>query len=233
MSASAATSSPTPRRALVAAAVAFLGVALLGWGVLAGWGPLLRIDGSLSGALYAGDDRPETQQVLLQVATAPGSSAVRALVYLPVLIWLAVRRQWWTAGWVALAVGLIAPITTLLKEAVGRVRPPFADGGARYESLAFPSGHASGVATLVTVGLILLWPVLAPRARQAWLAVGVVLAVLVGLTRVWLGVHWLSDVLAGEALGLGWTLLVATVCGGLPGHRAALRPRTTAAEVTG
>jgi undecaprenyl-diphosphatase len=187
----------------------------------------VRIDTTVSGALYAGDGRPAALEVLLQVATAPGSSAVRAVVYLPVMVWLAVRRRWWTAGWVAVAVALVTPLTTLLKALVDRVRPQFADGGAAYESLAFPSGHASGAATLVTVGLVLMWPVLGVPARRAWLAVGVALVVLVGLTRVWLGVHWLSDVLAGAALGVGWTLLVAALCGGLPGDRASLRPRAT------
>jgi undecaprenyl-diphosphatase len=50
------------------------------------------------------------------------------------------------------------------------------------------------------------------------------LVVLVGLTRMWLGVHYLSDVLGGWALGVGWSVLVATLLGGLPGGRAALPP---------
>jgi undecaprenyl-diphosphatase len=75
----------------------------------------------------------------------------------------------------------------------------------------------------VTVALVLAWPLLAPAARRAWLAVGIALVVLVGCTRMWLGVHFLSDVLGGWALGAGWTLLVALVFGALPGGRAALR----------
>jgi undecaprenyl-diphosphatase len=139
----------------------------------------------------------------------------------PVLVWLALRRAWWTAAWVLTAVALVGPLTTVLKELVGRQRPQFAEGGARYESLSYPSGHASGIATLVTVGLVLAWPLLARAARPAWLAAGIVLVVLVGCTRMWLGVHFLSDVLGGWALGLGWTLLVALVFGALPGGRAA------------
>jgi membrane-associated phospholipid phosphatase len=201
--------------------------------VVGGAGPLLRVDRAVSGALYAGDDRSLVVEALLQVATAPGLSVVRFAVYLPVLAWLAVRRRWWTAGWVATAVVLVGPLTALLKDTVDRVRPQFTDGGAEYESLSFPSGHSSGVATLVTVGLLLAWPVLTPAARRWWLAAGLALAVLVGLTRIWLGVHWLSDVVGGEALGVGWTLLVALAFGGLPGGRAALpgRPPATALEV--
>jgi undecaprenyl-diphosphatase len=210
-----------PRWAPIGTAAFLLVVALLGAAVLAEVGPLIRLDRAVRSALYAGDGRSPALETLLQLATAPGSSVFRGLVYLPVLAWLVARRRWWTAGWVATAVLLIGPLTTLLKELVGRLRPQFADGGAAYESLAFPSGHAAGVATLVTVALLLAWPSLGPAARRWWLAAGVTLAVVVGLTRIWLGVHWLSDVVGGEALGVGWTLLVGIVAGRLADRRSA------------
>ncbi len=106
------------------------------------------------------------------------------------------------------------------------MRPDFDDGGARYESLSFPSGHSSGIATLVTVALVLAWPLLDRGARRWWLALGVALVLLVGLTRMWLGVHYLSDVVGGWSLGVAWSLGLALLLGGLPGGRAALRPRT-------
>jgi undecaprenyl-diphosphatase len=202
-------------------------VALLAWAVTAGVAPLLDTDREVAAALYAGDGRPRWIEVLLQVATAPGLSASRAVLLLPVLAWLVLRRAWWTAAWVFVAAAGIGPLTTLLKDTIGRPRPQFAEGGAGYTSLGFPSGHSSGIVALVTIVLVLAWPLLAPPARRAWLALGVALVLLVGLTRMWLGVHYLSDVLAGWALGLGWTLLVALVFGALPGHRAALRPGRT------
>jgi membrane-associated phospholipid phosphatase len=211
-------------QAWCAVGVAAVVLTVLGWGVTAGWSPLLRIDRAVSDALYAGDDRSGLMEFALQTATAPGLSAVRGVVFLPVLVWLALRRAWWTAAWVFAAAALVSPLTTLLKESTGRPRPQFAEGGARYETLSFPSGHASGVAALVTVALVLAWPLLAPTARRVWLAVGIALVLLVGLTRIWLGVHFLSDVLGGWALGLGWTLLMALAFGALPGGRAALRP---------
>jgi membrane-associated phospholipid phosphatase len=202
-------------------------VALLAWAVTAGVAPLLDADRAVATALYAGDGRSRWVEVLLQVATAPGLSASRAVVLLPVLAWLVLRRAWWTAAWVFVAAAGISPLTTLLKDAVGRLRPQFAEGGAGYASFGYPSGHASGIVALVTIVLVLAWPLLAPPARRAWLALGVALVLLVGLTRMWLGVHYVSDVLGGWALGLGWTLLVALVFGALPGHRAALRPGRT------
>ena len=96
--------------------------------------------------------------------TAPGLSWFRFVVFLPVLVLLVRRRAWWTAAWVVTAVALIGPLNTLLKNYFGRVRPDFAEGGARLDSLSYPSGHSSGIATLVTVALVLAWPLLAaPR----------------------------------------------------------------------
>ena len=201
-------------------------VAVLGVGVYTGFAPQLRLDRAVSDTLYAGDDRSVWLNGLLQVVTALGLSVVRYVLALPVVVVLLRRRAWWTAIWVVVAVALIGPLTTLLKNLVGRPRPQFAEGGARYATLSFPSGHSSGIATLVTVGLVLAWPLLSSAGRRIALAAGAALVLVVGLTRIWLGVHYLTDVLAGWALGIGWTLLTALLFGALPGGRAALRRRT-------
>jgi undecaprenyl-diphosphatase len=199
-------------------------VALLGAGVRTDYGPQLRLDGIVSDALYVGDHRAAALDGLLAVLTAPGLSWFRFVVFLPVVVLLVRRQAWWTAAWLVTAVVLIGPLTGLLKIYFGRVRPDFAEGGARLESLSYPSGHASGIATLVTVALILAWPLLAARARHWALAAGVALVFLVGLTRMWLGVHFLSDVVGGWALGVGWSLLTALLFGALAEGRASLRP---------
>jgi len=210
--------------AVISAASGLVILALLGAGVRAGFGPQLRLDAIVSEALYVGDDRAGALGGLLEVLTAPGSCWFRALVFFPVLVLLLRRQLWWTAAWMAAAVVLVGPLTTLLKEYFGRVRPDFAEGGARLDSLSYPSGHASGIATLVSVGLILAWPLLAARARHWALAGGVLLVLLVGLTRMWLGVHFLSDVIGGWSLGVAWSLLTALVFGAFAEGRAALRP---------
>ena len=208
--------------AVTVACIVVLG--LLGMGVRTDFGPQLRLDGAVSEALYVGDQRARALDVLLQVLTAPGSSWFRVVVFVPALVLLLRRRLWWTAAWLITAVGLIGPLNTLLKVYFGRVRPDFAQGGARLESLSFPSGHSSGIATLVTVALIMAWPLLAARARHLALAAGVLLVLLVGLTRMWLGVHFVSDVVGGWALGVGWSLLTALAFGAFAEGRAALRP---------
>ncbi len=199
-------------------------VALLGAGVRSDFGPQLRLDAIVSEALYVGDHRAVALNDLLQVLTAPGLSWFRFAVFLPVIVWVLSRRAWWTAAWLVTALALIGPLNTLLKNYFGRVRPDFHEGGARLDSLSFPSGHSSGIATLVTVALILIWPWMARRARHLALAVGIALVLLVGLTRMWLGVHFLSDVVGGWSLGVAWSLLTAMLFGAFDGGRAQLRP---------
>lgn len=208
------------------AAACLVVVALLGAGVRTDFGPQLRLDGVVSETLYAGDHRAVALNDLLAVLTAPGLFWFRLLVFLPVLVLLVRRRAWWTAAWVLTAVALIGPLNTLLKHYFGRIRPDFAQGGARLESLSFPSGHSSGIATLVAVALVMAWPLMAARARHWALAAGVGLVLVVGLTRMWLGVHFLSDVLGGWALGVAWSLLTALLFGAFAEGRAALRPTT-------
>ncbi|MGY1804885.1 phosphatase PAP2 family protein [Blastococcus sp. SYSU D00922] len=216
--------SPAPTAVTVGClASCLLLLALLGAAVRTDFGPLLRLDATVSEALYAGDDRAGALDGLLQVLTAPGLSWVRFLVFLPVLVWLLRQRLWLTSAWVVTAVVLVAPLNALLKDWFGRVRPPFEHGGARYESLSFPSGHSSGIVALVAVALVLAWPLLSSRARRWSLAGGAALVLLVGLTRMWLGVHYLSDVVGGWSFGLAWVLGTALLFGAFPGGRAALR----------
>ena len=208
--------------ATVVGCVILLG--LLGAGVRSDFRPQLSVDATVSQALYAGDDRAGALDALLEILTAPGVTWFRFVVFLPVVVLLLGRRLAWTAAWLVTAVTLVAPLTELLKNFFGRVRPDFVEGGARYESLSFPSGHSSGIATLVTVALILAWPLLAARARHWALAGGAALVLLVGLTRMWLGVHFLSDVIGGWSLGVAWSLLTALLFGAFAERRASLRP---------
>jgi undecaprenyl-diphosphatase len=97
-----------------------------------------------------------------------------------------------------LAVGAAAGLTSVLKELVDRLRPALADPGIEAlvptpASASFPSGHAAtAFAAAIAVGAF------HPRLR--WPLFG--LAALVGLSRIYLGVHYVLDVLAGAALGL-------------------------------
>jgi len=187
--------------------------------VHAGWAPLLDTDRAVVDALQpAAADSPAYRGVL-SVLTDAGTSWVRLLALLPVVIW-AFRTGRAGLGWyVVVAASLIGPLTSGLKLLVGRERPEFADPIYVSDSLSHPSGHSSGIVTLV--GLLLVAFLRLQRRRTRWLTLtGAVLLVLaVGLTRMALGAHYPSDVLAGYALGAGWVLVLGAAFGVLPGRR--------------
>jgi len=128
-------------------------------------------------------------------------------------------RRWVTAGVVAAGAGSGIGVRLALSELVHRARPPLSDWATVAGGYAYPSGH-TGTATL-SAG-VLAWAVsrhLQPGpARVAVWAVAVGYAGAVGWSRVWLGVHWPSDVLAGWLLGAGWLAGVAAVTGSCPGR---------------
>jgi undecaprenyl-diphosphatase len=109
------------------------------------------------------------------------------------------------------AIGSLA-MTTTGKALIGRARPPLSDAVPPYESSpSFPSGHTLNATVLTAILVYLLLRRLdAAWARLAAVAVGAVFVVTMGLSRVFLGHHWLTDVVAGWALGLAWAAAVIT-----------------------
>jgi membrane-associated phospholipid phosphatase len=124
---------------------------------------------------------------------------------------LAVRsRPWWVGALVrAAALGLGQLLRLGLVTWIGRPRPPAADWAAAAGGYALPSGHT----TTATLGAGLLCLGLTRALRGAWRVAGIAVAacwaVAVGLTRVYLGVHWPTDVLGGWLLGTLLTVLTA------------------------
>ncbi len=108
-------------------------------------------------------------------------------------------------------------LVELQKAVLGRARPDQFDGMVVVESYAFPSGHAAN-SMIVYVLLALL---LVPDERRS-LAVGaaIVLSLMIGISRVLLGVHWPTDVLGGWAFGLLWLLVCFRAVGNWAGVNA-------------
>ena len=138
---------------------------------------------------------------------------VLGLVYvtLPVRIaiagYLAFRRRWWHLAAFAAAVLLSEILIGPVKAAYDRARPPgslVATSGA-----SFPSGHA--IATSVTVFAAVIALVPAGRRRVVWGLAAAGFAVLMGLSRAYLGAHWLSDAVAGLLLGTSCALVTAVL----------------------
>jgi membrane-associated phospholipid phosphatase len=120
----------------------------------------------------------------------------------------------WRKGWIAdlqllVLAGVGAEIITVgLKHGFQRDRPFFSDPLATESSYSFPSGHASvSLAVYGTLGFIAARHLGSPRAQFAVLAGTTVLVLLIGFSRLYLGVHFLSDVIAGYSLGIAWVAL--------------------------
>ncbi|HEX5184483.1 MAG TPA: phosphatase PAP2 family protein [Allosphingosinicella sp.] len=104
----------------------------------------------------------------------------------------------------------------LQKDAIGRARPDPAGRLDRVASFSFPSAHAAN-STIAWLGLALI--AAPPRYRSFSVAAALLLALLVGLTRLVLAVHWPSDVIGGWAFGAAWTLLLLRVADGMSPQR--------------
>lgn len=145
--------------------------------------------------------------------TALGSFAVLALLTLAVVGYLLITRRRAVAAFVAVAVGGGAIASSLLKGLFQRPRPDLVPHAVEVYSHAFPSGHAMlSAVTYLTLGALLARLETRRRAKLYLLGVAVLLTALVGVSRIYLGVHWPSDVLAGWCMGAswaigGWTLL--------------------------
>ena len=99
-------------------------------------------------------------------------------------------------------------LSTLLKLAFQRPRPDLVPHGAEVYTASFPSGHAMlSAVTYLTLAALLIQVQVQWRAKTYVLALAVLVTLLIGVSRVYLGVHWPTDVLAGWCIGAAWALL--------------------------
>lgn len=139
--------------------------------------------------------------------TALGSFTVLGLVVAAVTVFLLLARRHRTAMFVLLGTssGMLASV--LLKGAFSRPRPDIFPHGDFVISASFPSGHAMLSAVVyLTLGALLARLVPRRRLRLYVMSIALALTVIVGLSRIYLGVHWPTDVLAGWAAGAAWAL---------------------------
>jgi membrane-associated phospholipid phosphatase len=123
-------------------------------------------------------------------------------VVLGVAVWLWRRGARRLAVWAVATMAIGGVLNVVLKLVVERARPTFEDPVAASGGYSFPSGHATGSMLGAAVLLLVLLPRLAATGRRTAWAAAVVAVLLAGLDRIVLGVHYVSDVLAGWSLAL-------------------------------
>jgi undecaprenyl-diphosphatase len=137
--------------------------------------------------------------------TALGGYPVIVLAVLIVVGLLLVTRRYGPALYVVLSVGIGSLISYILKEFYERPRPNLVEHLDAVHTASFPSGHAMvGTVAYLTLAALVTRFVDDWRVKAYVVFVALAMAVLIGLTRVYLGVHWPSDVAAGWALGAAW-----------------------------
>ncbi|MBP2456893.1 undecaprenyl-diphosphatase [Clavibacter michiganensis] len=138
---------------------------------------------------------------------------VMPIIAVMTMLFLAIRRRSWTPVILVIAAGGGSLLLTIAgKEIIGRARPDLADAVPPYEtSPSFPSGHTlNAVAIAGILAYLLLLRQHRRVTRVLSIAVAVVFAVTIGISRVYLGHHWFTDVLAAFFLSGAWLALVIT-----------------------
>jgi undecaprenyl-diphosphatase len=209
--------SPAPTARFTARALAGL-VAVLAAGACFGlllalvrlhWLPLDRLDRGAAAALNrVVSEHPLAIRALQTITDLGGPLFVTVLVAATAIGLLGWRRMHLAAYLAVTALGATI-LSPTLKMLVGRLRPVVAEPVATATGNSFPSGHA--LASTICYGALLLvfLPLVPRRGRPAVIGFVCVLVAAIGFTRIALGVHYVSDVLAGWLLGVTWLGLTA------------------------
>ncbi len=184
------------------------------------WGPLEALDDRGSPLEAWAVEEPWLREVLRLVEVAFATVGMAVLTLL-VAAGLLLRKHHRAAIFAVVVMVTASLATTLLKLSVGRGRPPWQDSDGLLRTQSFPSGHASSIAALagVLVVLVVMFVRRSRTRRAAYLGLAV-LVLVVCADRVLLGRHYPSDVTAGALLGAGIVLLWLTLFSPLPRSHA-------------
>lgn len=195
--------------ALVLTAAVGTAFAVLALAVRLNWAPVRELDQAVADALNGAVSGNCPLIDSLHRVTALGGTAMLLWLVGVGVVWLLVRRQPWVATYVAVTALGAAVLGVVLKDLVERLRPVVDAPVAAASGPSFPSGHA--LSSLVSYGVLVL--VFLPTVHRSlrWVLIGAaaLLVVVVGVTRMALGVHFLTDVIGGWLLGALWLTLTA------------------------
>jgi len=166
--------------------------------------PLVRVDTAVFHLLQS--LRTVWADQVMVAVTELGGGVVTGAVSVAALIWLAWRKDWHTAAYWVAAVGGAGLFTLLLKVTLHHPRPSELYSG--WDAYSFPSGHTTVNATLYAVLAILVSREVAARWRPPVVVGAALLVSAIAFSRLYLGAHWISDVLAGLAFGIAWAALL-------------------------
>ena len=155
---------------------------------------------------------PRWFEEMARDVTALGGAAVLTLVTVAAVGYLLLRRQLRSAAFMAIAVTTAQLLSMALKAAFARPRPDIVPHFSYVYTSSFPSGHSMlSAAVLLTVAALLAHAHPDLLVRGYILLLAVVTTIFVGLSRVYLGVHWPTDVAGGWAAGAAWAALAWSV----------------------
>jgi membrane-associated phospholipid phosphatase len=189
---------------LVVTPVAAVTFALLVVLVRAGWAPLRGLDARTAETFnHIGAAHPEIVKAAEIISDVFGPNVFRVVLTLIALAYL-IHGEKHHAAWLVVTVFGGSALGFGLKELVGRTRPVLPDPVSTAPGLSFPSGHALGASIGCCLLLLITLRFLPRSGRIAAVAAAALIVGAVALARVVLGVHFVSDVLAGITLGIGW-----------------------------
>jgi len=177
------------------------------------WTNITQWDYEVGSFFY--DLRTPTRNMIMTGITRLADREMQTAVTVIAVLLFLLFKKWRTGLWYGLTVLLGAEVLNgLVKNFYGRIRPEQIEHVIEQGGYAFPSGHAMG-AMIIYGGLFFIFVQYSNSKTWQWLLgiISVILILMIGLSRIYLGVHYPSDVIGGFSLGFSWLCLAIVVYG--------------------
>lgn len=219
-------------RAILYAVVVAIPLGMLAFLIRTKYDPLVNLDQDVLVAATDFTRRHQSFASLVGFWEAISQPWVMYLVLgLPVSLYIWFGKHLRTRAWWALATMAAGwAIAVVLKLLVRRARPEIDDPIAQHAGFSFPSGHATNNAIVISVIIVLMWPLVSTELRRLMVVLGALWVAVICADRLFAGAHFLSDVVAGVLLGCG---LTAASYAGYKGWRPPTPTTTTTGTTKG
>jgi len=189
--------------AVVLAAVPF-GILVLLLREKAAW--LRHVDQDTAADLHSFDERHHGFITAMKFISNTGSSVAWIVILTLVGLWLLYRHLYRLTAFLAVTAVGSSLLNEAIKAAVGRTRPVLVNPVATATGKSFPSGHTQSAIVGYGILVLIFLPVVARRWRLALVAIATLMVLLIGFSRIALGVHYVSDVVGALVIGSAWLL---------------------------